>query len=52
MWSYCLTDLSQTRLQITEVLADAVIEDMNNFKKSIDGRYLLLLPGDAILTAF
>jgi hypothetical protein len=48
----CLTDLSQTRLQITEVLADAVIEDMNNFKKSIDGRYLLLLPGDAILTAF
>jgi hypothetical protein len=33
----CLTYLGQTRLQLTEVLEDAVIEDMNKFKKSIEG---------------
>jgi GTPase SAR1 family protein len=48
----CLTYLGQTRLQLTEVLADAVIEDMNKFKESINGRYFFLLPGVAILTAF
>jgi len=33
----CLTCLGQTRLQLTQVLGDAVVEDMNKFKKSIEG---------------
>ena len=31
---------------------DAVVEELNRFKKSIEGRYLLLIPGVAILIAF
>ena len=48
----CSTYLGQTRLQLTEVLGDAVVEELNRFKKSIEGRYLLLIPGVAILIAF
>jgi len=48
----CLTYLSQTRQQLTKVLENAVIEDMNEFKKTIEGKYLLLIPGVIILIAF
>jgi hypothetical protein len=46
----CLTSLSQTRLQLTDTLGSAVIEDMNKFKKIIEGKCLLAITSVAILT--
>jgi hypothetical protein len=45
----CLTSLSQARLQLTDQLEKAVVEDVNEFKKIIEGKYFLPVAGVAKL---